>query len=144
MFLPYPMSLSAGRSMKDSMTHAAWLTWNRHNSEVGWENTGVKTVIYKVEIKCQFVSIENMCDQKRYFKVVEGSSQSLPLRIFSISCLESVDWFSYGLIYSKRFNKSYEPIIPYGFFSDKRYRIQLLQTSNLINNWYCIQKYSFY
>ena len=69
---------------------------------------GVKTVIYKVEIKWQFVSIENMCDQKRYFKVVEGSSQSLPLRIFSISCLESMDWFPYGFIYSKRLNKMFK------------------------------------
>ena len=68
----------------------ARFTWNRDDVEVGWENTRIKTVNYKVEIKCQFVSIENMCDQKRYFKVVKGSSQSLPLRIFSISCM---DWF---------------------------------------------------
>lgn len=104
---------SASRRSVDScsMNHAVWtitwLTWNRHNFEVEWENMGVKTVIYKVEIKWQFVSIENMCDQKRYFKVVEGSSQSLPLRIFSISCFESMDWFPYGFIYSKRLNKMF-------------------------------------
>ena len=67
----------------------SWLTWNSDVFEVERANT-IKTVIYEVEIKWQFVSIENMCDQKRYFKVVKGSSQSLPLRIFSISCL---DWF---------------------------------------------------
>lgn len=70
--------------------HGPWLTWNCDVFEVEWKNMAIKTVIYKVEIKWQFVSIENMCDQKRYFKVVKGSSQSLPLRIFSISCL---DWF---------------------------------------------------